>query len=467
MLVPAGPSHRRRSPMTPFRNRQTDPLVAASWLAVGCLGTLVGLALMDRLGFGTREPDSRLIVEVQDLIERYYVHGSTQDELMDGALHGMLSDLDPYSRYYDRHESAAFEDETAGVYAGVGIRFARPSNWSEVLCALPDSPAERAGLQPGDRLLRVDGLVVAETAPEVLRESLSNTEMRAVPVELETRSGQRKTVELTPESVTDPTVRHAVLLEDTDAIGYLHIRSFSRRTSGEFDRAIENLQQQGMRGLVLDLRSNLGGVLDAALDIADRFLDDGVLLQVESRDGVEEYGAHTPETWLLDMPLVCLVDGESASASEVLAGALQDHRAAVLVGERTYGKGTVQTLTRVPATSGIIKLTTSLYRTPSGRRIERSLDTGRRHGLAPDVELALDTDQALEMHRFHAGYTPLPATAELIRELEREGGEELLPRPPRGPQLALALDLLSGRRPHLQAQHQPIGDREAPATQQR
>ncbi|MHC4377590.1 MAG: S41 family peptidase [Planctomycetota bacterium] len=437
--------------------RTTEFFSAATWLAIGCLATLVVLGLGERLGWGRQPQPNELLGEVQDLIERHYVHGATEDELIDGALHGMLGGLDDYSRYYDRDESAAFENETAGIYAGVGIRFTRGSELTEVLCALPDSPAERAGVAPGDRVLRVDGLDAQAVEPAQLRERLANVERRPVPVELESRDGTRRTIELTPEQVTDPTVRHTVFLEDTDGLAYLHVRGFSRRTSAEFDAAIAALRERDLRGLVLDLRGNLGGVLDSALEIADRFLEDGVLLQVESRDGIEEHRAQRPETWLAGMPLVVLVDGESASASEVLAGALQDHRAAVLVGERTYGKGTVQTLTRLPATSGILKLTTSLYRTPSGRRIERSLDTGRRHGLAPDVEVALDEDARYGLHVFHQGYTPAPDVADAIYLWERESGRELLPRPPRDAQLALALELLAGRRPQLAVDLQGAG----------
>jgi carboxyl-terminal processing protease len=429
--------------------RTTEALTAVTWLAIGCLGTLVALGLAERLGWGRRPQPTELLGEVQGLIERHYVHGATEDQLIDGALHGMLGGLDDYSRYYDRNESAAFENETAGIYAGVGIRFTRSSALTEVLCALPDSPAERAGIRPGDRLLRVDGLEVSESEPNELRERLANVERRPVQVELETRTGQRRRVELTPEQVTDPTVRHTLFLEETEGLAYVHVRGFSRRTGAEFDAAVEALRERDLRGLVLDLRGNLGGVLDSALEIADRFLDGGVLLQVESRNGVEEHLAQAPETWLANLPLVVLVDGESASASEVLAGALQDHRAAVLVGERTYGKGTVQTLTRLPATSGVLKLTTSLYRTPAGRRIERSLDTGRRHGLAPDVEVELSDDEALALHVFHQDYTPRPELADVIHAWERESGRSLLPRPPRDPQLTLAIELLSGRRPQL------------------
>ena len=437
--------------------RTSEFLAAATWLAIGCLATLVALGLGERLGWGRNPRPNELLGEVQDLIERHYVHGATADQLTDSALHGMLDGLDDYSRYYDRDESAAFENETAGIYAGVGIRFTRGSELTEVLCALPDSPAERAGVAPGDRVLRVDGLDPGAVEPGVLRERLSNVEGRPVPVELESRDGTRRTVELTPEQVTDPTVRHMAFLEGAEGVAYLHVRAFSRRTGAEFDTAIAALRERSLRGLVLDLRGNLGGVLDSALAIANRFLEEGVLLQVESRDGIEEHRARRPETWLAGLPLVVLVNEESASASEVLAGALQDHRAAVLVGERTYGKGTVQTLTRLPATSGILKLSTSLYRTPSGRRIERSLDTGRRHGLAPDVEIALDEDARDALYAFHQGYTPAPDVSDAIYQWERESDRELLPRPPRDRQLTSALELLAGRRPLLTAGSQGAG----------
>ncbi len=421
-------------------------LEALAAFALGVLVTLIGVEFASRLRPDPAEADLAVLREVRDLIDREYVHGTGSEHLIDAALHGMLEDLDDYSRFYDREQSARLERETSGVYAGVGMAFVPGRSLAQVLFALPGSPADRGGMQPGDTLLQLNGESLSDLPQEEARRLLSDDGVELT-LGLRRLDGSLHNVRLTPEAVDNPSLRHAHLLDEASGTAYLALTSFSRRTPAEFDAAMAELSELGMQRLVLDLRGNLGGVLDAALHVANRFIDEGELLITETRFGSDHHVARPDAARHKGLPLVVLVDRDSASSSEVLAGALQDHRVGVLVGERTYGKGTVQTLRRVSAVEGIVKLTTSLFRTPSGRLIERSLDGAWDAGLHVDVEAVLDDEAHTELRRFLARYSPPLEDHPAIRAWEQESGESLMPEPPMDGQLRTALDLLDGIRP--------------------
>jgi carboxyl-terminal processing protease len=258
--------------------------------------------------------------------------------------------------------------------------------------------------------------------------------------------GEERQVEVTRASLLDPTVRHPHLIDDEKKIGYLALTSFSRETTEEFDRAMTVLGERNMEGLILDLRGNPGGILVAAVNLARHFVPDGVITKTRGRGEpvIYERGPND-EIEPKVLPLVVLVDGGSASASEVLAGALQDHRAAVLVGSPTYGKARVQSVRHFEDANAIVKVTSSYYTTPSGRDLERSSE--RPWGLWPDVVIELDPQAEALIHRHINRYDP---PAEVLEELfawEDSSGEELLPRDPEDPQLEAALALLHGERP--------------------
>jgi carboxyl-terminal processing protease len=312
------------------------------------------------------------------------------------------------------------------------------------------SPAALAGLSVGDTILEVDGRGLGTLGPGGLQAALNATDGE---VQLAVRSldGSERRLGVRPERIVDPTVRHARLLDAERGIGYLAIVSFSHKTPGEFDAAIADLQAGGgLQALVIDLRGNPGGILDAAARVANRFLDAGTIVSTLTRDGLHTTEADPDEARLHGLPLVLLVDGGSASSSEVLAGALQDHRVAVLVGEPTYGKGTVQTLTSFDGDRAVVKLTTAVYYTPAGRRIERIGEDARQHGLAPDVEIELLEDERLAVHRFLASYSPPAEVLPALEAWEASAGRELVQRPPADRQLAAAIDLVDGGALHLQ-----------------
>jgi len=410
---------------------------------VGFSSGLLAFGTLRLLLPGAHDPDVELFRAVRDLALESYVEEPEPRQLVDDALRGMVGGLDRYSRYYSVDEIAAVERETSGEYLGIGVLFL-DADAGLVRFALPDSPAERAGVTPGDRIVQVDGEWVADLPPGGLRERLRREKSDAIELVLEDRSGARRSASLRPAQVVDPTVRHARMLDQERGIAYVAVVSFSHHTPEEFDREVARLAERGMRGLVLDLRANPGGILDSAVQLANRFVGEGVLVSTRSRTETRSTHAKAEESRWRDLPLVLLVDGDSASASEVLCGALQDHRAAVVVGEPTYGKGAVQTLSRFERDAALVKITTSSYFTPAGRRIERNTDWG---GLAPDVLVPLPAVERRAVHAFLATYSPPESALEALLSWEREAGVEVLVPAPADPQLDAARKLLSGEAP--------------------
>jgi carboxyl-terminal processing protease len=247
-------------------------------------------------------------------------------------------------------------------------------------------------------------------------------------------------------SVIEPTVRHERILDEARGVGYLALSSFTHETATEFDAAFERLRQDGMRALVLDLRGNPGGVLMAAVEIARRFVREGLIVSTEGRDESVTYEADPAAAWHAELPLVVLVDEGSASASEVLAAALKEHRAAVIVGMPTYGKGMVQTIHRFGGDGSVIKVTTSYYYTPSHKNLEHSADPAAERGIPPDLRVDLGSDRE-ELHARLARPSPPRECVAALQAWEDAEGVELYARTQWDPQLEAALDLFAGRRP--------------------
>jgi C-terminal peptidase prc len=249
-----------------------------------------------------------------------------------------------------------------------------------------------------------------------------------------------------PEELVDPSVRHARLIgEGLPRIGYLAITSFSRKTPDEFDAALVALGE--LDALVIDVRGNPGGVLEAAVLIANRFVAQGMLVSHEGRGAVVEFQARPEEATRAGLPLAVLVDGDSASASEVFAAALQDHRAAVLVGTATYGKGVVQEVRHFDQGRAVVKLTTAYYYTPAGRNLERTVESAWDSGIQPDLWVELAEDEALAVAQHLASHAAPPAALPRLRAWEQELGVQLVPSHPPDRQLEAALALFRADRP--------------------
>jgi len=323
--------------------------------------------------------DARLLAEVLERVRREYVDNVSDEELIKAAIRGMISDLDAHSAFLDPSEFDEIRISTTGEYSGVGIEVALEGGVVKVVTPIEGTPAEKAGVLAGDTILAVDDVPVSV---ENLNDTIDRMRGKAgteVKISI-ARAAQPKPLEFTlARAAVQVHSVNSQLLEN--GVGYVRISHFSETTTPDLERSLEKLKKKNgaaLNGLVLDLRNNPGGVLEAAVGVADVFLNDGVIVTANGRasDARFEMDAR-PGDALNGAPVVVLVNGGSASASEIVAGALQDHHRATLVGRQTYGKGSVQTV--MPLSDGhAIKLTTSKYFTPSGASIHE-------RGIKPDV----------------------------------------------------------------------------------
>ena len=322
--------------------------------------------------------EASLFAEVYERIKRDYVDEVDDHALMEKAIRGMVAALDPHSAYLDSQEFDEIRLSTMGSYPGVGIEVVASDGMVKILRPIDGSPAQRAGLRAGDQIVRIDGADIgADLAGAIAH-------MRGVSGSFVTLSVRREgNPELLDFALRRAQVEvHSVLEQSLEpGFGYLRITTFSETTAQDVARAISRLKRDnpgGMHGLVLDLRNNPGGVLEAGVAVADDFLDTGVIVTADGRTPEARFRMDASRGDLIDgAPLVVLLNGGSASASEIVAGALKDHGRALLVGRRTYGKGSVQTVLPL-ARGGAVKLTTSRYFTPSGTSIHGK-------GLVPDI----------------------------------------------------------------------------------
>ena len=363
-------------------------------LVVAAAGVVLGAGLMllrddsaDRQHpVAVPQPDAAavarsLLEEVEDRVRSEYVEPVTKEQLDLAAVDGMVASLDPHSAFLDPAEYEAMRVSTAGHYSGVGLEVAERDGRIAVVTPIDGSPADRAGVLSGDILLEIDGRAVEGGTLEATIERMRGFVGSTVRLTVE-RSGEPEPLRFALErsEVHVRTVRAEPL---PGRYGYLRVTHFTDATPRDFDRALAGLQVDApLRGLVLDLRGNPGGVLEASVSVADEFLDSGVIVRAEGRTAESRFVLRATEgDALRSAPLVVLIDRGSASGAEIVAGALRDHGRATLMGERTFGKGSVQTV--MPLANGqALKLTTSRYYTPSGSSLHE-------RGLEPDVSLAV------------------------------------------------------------------------------
>lgn len=350
-------------------------------------------------------PGVHLFEEVMRLARDAYVVEPDVEKLVYGAAKGIVEHgLDEHCKVYDPAEWRQQRVRARGEYAGIGVRVGWLSGRVSFLWIDPDGPSGRAGLRPGDRLIRIDGLPVDHRLPldeaaAPLRGPVGS------PVELAVvglHAVEERTVVVIRGMVEEQTA-FGWMLDGPGGVAYVCVTGFRDNTLAQYRTLVSQLREEGMRSMILDLRGNRGGRLDAAVDLADRFVPAGPLLRTVGRIEEPEVRNATPLVPEGDLPLVVLVDGQTASASEVLSGALQDHGRAILVGERTWGKGVVQRVMPFSESGwdGGIKITVAHYLTPSGRCIEKSVALpGLREqagGLRPDVLLPVEPRQR-EVH---------------------------------------------------------------------
>jgi len=323
-------------------------------------------------GAGSRVTSARLFDEVLKRVENFYVDTITEPQLYRKAVDGLMLELhDPHSVYLPPDRLAKLNESTTGRYAGVGIQMDVRDGWITVVTPLPGTPAQRAGILTGDRVVEIEGKPTRSWTSDEAVKALRGAPGSIVHVMIERPgSTSRLPFSLTREEIRFHSVQHALMLRDS--VGYVALTIFSENSDQELRAAIDSLRSRGMRKLVFDLRGDPGGLLDQGVGIADLFLDPGqkiVSMRGRTKDSDRDYVDRRPQPWP-QLPLVVLVDSGSASASEIVAGALQDHDRALIVGTTSYGKGSAQSLFPVTDSSAL-KLTTALWYTPSGRSINR------------------------------------------------------------------------------------------------
>ncbi|MBO8138281.1 MAG: PDZ domain-containing protein [Desulfotomaculum sp.] len=324
------------------------------------------------------------IEEILDYTLHNHVDKPELDELVNGAIDGMLKTLDdPYTEYLTPEALEDFTDSLNGNYVGIGIRMEEQDGYPVILEVFVNSPAQAGGLKPGDIITAVEGEDIGEMPLALVAAKIQGPEGSKVTL---TIKRQEKTfdVTLTRKAVTAPTVMQKVVFDD---IGYINVDSFGRDTAVDFTAAIDKLKSQNVKGLIIDLRNNPGGYLTAAVRMTGHFLPLGTkVVSVVDRDGERQVYRSIGSADAAEIPVVVLVNANTASAAEILAGALQDHKAAVLVGDQTYGKGTVQTVFNL-SNGGALKLTMARYQLPSGRFIDGIGLTPDRQVLSPGLQL--------------------------------------------------------------------------------
>jgi carboxyl-terminal processing protease len=448
------------------------PVAAAVAVAFGA-GVAAGPLLLDSsmrayAQDGSRAETFRLLNLFGDVFERVraeYVEPVSDRELVENAISGMLSGLDPHSAYLNQRSFRDMQVQTRGEFGGLGIEVTQEDGFVKVISPIDDTPAARAGIRAGDLITHLNGISVRGLTLQEAVDQMRGERGSQIRLTIR-REGVERPIELT---ITRDVIRPQVVrfrLEGND-IGYVRISSFNEQTERALRQAVTTLRSQAggnLRGIVLDLRNNPGGLLDQAIQVADDFLERGEIVSTRTRrpEDSQRWNAR-PGDISQGLPIVVLINDGSASASEIVAGALQDHRRAVVLGTRSFGKGSVQTVIPLQG-NGAIRLTTALYYTPSGRSIQAT-------GIEPDIEVlaarpdpaARPRDREADLRRAIRPPTPgsaaqpqrqptplpplqLPAgVAERVQRMPPEGAPAFDPaRPETDFQLQQALTLVRG-----------------------
>jgi carboxyl-terminal processing protease len=353
---------------------------------------------------GAAKDKGRVLSDVFDLLDKKYIRELGSEKLFDSGLKALLKDLDPHSHYYNPQEAKEFRLGLKDKFGGIGVMLKTDttSEHPEVMARFLNAPAARAGIQKGDVIVEVDGQSTRKWVREQVTSRLMGPVGTTINVSVR-RPGQEKvkTFSIRRNTILLSSIRgldrsdSAFWLDETSGIGYIRISRFAEDTVPGFRSAFSQLKKRGMRALAIDLRGNFGGLLSAAVKTADIFVDSGLIVRSVGRGGKEEkWTARKGEE--VAMPIAVLINEDTASASEVLAACLQDHHRALIVGVRSFGKGSIQRLFSVGKDGAMVKLTTALYYPPSGRNIDKlsKPDGSDEWGISPDPGLEVKLDQA-------------------------------------------------------------------------
>ncbi len=375
--------------------------------------TFFGFALIGLVGFGCYEATEAakpkdemlelygLFVDAVEKVQANYVRPVTRRDLLESAIEGMLQNLDPHSSFFNTTQQRVFRRQMEGRLEGIGVQvdFNFETGRLFIVAPMPGSPAYEAGILAGDQIVEIDGQsaegMTTDRAAEVLR-GRPGTEVKLTVLhegsdEPDTVSMSRAIIEL-PSVLGDhrkPDDQWDFMLDKEKKIGYVRITTFMQNTADELKRALEQLKEEGAAGLIIDLRDNPGGMLSSVVEICDLFLANGEIVSTKGRNTLpKRYDAHKDSPYE-DLPLVVLVNQFSASASEIFAAAMQDHKRAAVIGQRSYGKGSVQNLIELEGGNSVLKLTVASYYRPSGENIHRfkNAKPSDKWGVSPDSGL--------------------------------------------------------------------------------
>jgi carboxyl-terminal processing protease len=349
---------------------------------------LLGIvALSYRIGFSFGKEKEDLYKELEifseglAVIEKKYVEDKKPQDLIYGAMGGLLASLDSYSQFLTPDDYKNLLVETEGKFGGVGIEITIKDGILTIVSPIEDTPAWKAGLKPGDIILKIDGEITKDiTLNDAVKKMRGKPGTELTLTVLRDKDRKIEDIKIVRDIISIKDIKRAVILEDK--IGYARISEFRDSTAKDFEKALDNLDKEGLKALILDVRNNPGGLLDSAIDVASIFLTDGkVVVSTKSRSEAENvYKAVRYNKKYLDIPIVVLINKGSASGSEIVAAALRENNRAILLGETTFGKGSVQTI--VPLSDGsALRLTTSKYYTPGGRSIHEK-------GIEPDITIS-------------------------------------------------------------------------------
>ncbi|MBR0647981.1 S41 family peptidase [Roseomonas hellenica] len=407
--------------MAMFSKVRMAGVITAAFAAGVVAGPMVAAWAQD----GSRAETYRLLNLFGDVFERVraeYVEPVNDRDVIENAIQGMLAGLDPHSSYMNPRSFRDMQVQTRGEFGGLGIEVTQENGYVKVISPIDDTPAARAGVRPGDLITHLNGQSTQGLSLQDAVDQMRGERGSTIRITIR-REGTDRPIEL---AITRDVIRPQVArfrLEGND-IGYVRLTSFNEQTETALRRAISTMRTQAggnLRGIILDLRNNPGGLLDQAVQVSDDFLEQGEIVSTRARraEDAQRWNAR-PGDIAQGLPMVVLINGGSASASEIVAGALQDHRRAYVLGSRSFGKGSVQTVMPIPG-NGAIRLTTARYYTPSGRSIQAT-------GIDPDVEVLATREAANERGARER-------EADLRRALRNEntGGPATPPPPPLPP----------------------------------
>jgi len=390
----------------------------------------------------------KILVDTLDQVERNYVKDVDRRELIEAAIRGVLSELDPYSNYISPDEMRRFRTSVESEFGGIGIQISMDGGQLTVLSPLVGTPAYRAGLLSGDRIVAINGKSTEGiTLEEAVRRLKGKAGTKVSLTVIHPGQSKKEKVSITRERISVATVlgdrrdekdRWDFMLDHEKHIGYIRVTAFSRGTAEELRKAVTELRKAKLGGLILDLRFNPGGLLTSAIEVSDLFISRGRIVSTEGRNSPGRvWDAHKPDT-IEGFPMVVLVNRYTASAAEIVAACLQDHKRAAIMGERTWGKGSVQNVISLEHDRSALKLTTAAYRRPNGKNIHRFPDSKEEDewGVVPDKKHRLqvtDREMAALIHErrqrdiLRPNQEPAPEVDQTAKEPSQEGSDQKQP----------------------------------------